>query len=203
MKSSALKSAVVALALTVVAPSAWAQSQGQRLAGTIVSVDGPTVVLKTDKGDVKVKLADKGTILAYEKVTMDGIKAGEFVGVGAMPQADGTQRAVRINIFDEARRGNNEGHRPGWGTDGKGTMTNATVNTTVGSVDGQVLMIKYKDGEKKVIVPADALIQRTVPGNAADLKAGAAVTVNAAEPKGEGMFETARINVGRGGYVPQ
>jgi hypothetical protein len=155
------------------------------------------------KQDVKVNLKEKGTILAYEKVTMADIKTGEFVGVGATPQADGTQRAVRINIFDEARRGTGEGHRPGWGADGKGTMTNATVDTTVGSVDGQVMMIKYKGGEKKVIVPPDALIQRTVPGNAADLKAGAAVTVNAAEPKGEGVFETARINVGRNGYVPQ
>jgi hypothetical protein len=136
-------------------------------------------------------------------VTMDGIKVGEFAGVGAMPQADGTLRAIRINIFDEARRGNNEGERPGWGTGGKGTMINATVNTAVGSVDGQVLTLKYKDGEKKVLVPADALIQRTVAGSAADLKAGASVTVNAAEPKGEGMFETARINVGRNGYVPQ
>jgi hypothetical protein len=202
MKKAALKcAAAAALAVVLAAPSAWAQNQ--RLAGTIVSVEGPVVVLKTDKGDVKVNLKEKGTILAYEKVTMADIKTGEFVGVGAMPQADGTQRAVRINIFDEARRGTGEGHRPGWGADGKGTMTNATVDTTVGSVDGQVLMIKYKGGEKKVIVPPDALIQRTVPGNAADLKAGAAVTVNAAEPKGEGVFETARINVGRGGYVPQ
>ena len=203
MKNKALKLAATALALAFVAPSAWAQSQGQRLAGTIVSVDGPTVLLKTDKGDVKVRLAEKGQILAYEKVTMDGIKVGEFAGVGAMPQADGTLRAIRINIFDEARRGNNEGERPGWGTGGKGTMINATVNTAVRSVDGQVLTLKYKDGEKKIIVPPDALIQRTVAGNAADLKAGAAVTVNAAEPKGEGMFETARINVGRNGYVPQ
>ena len=66
---------------------------------------------------MKVSLAEKGTVLAVEKVTMTTLRQGEFVGVGAMPQADGTQRAVRINIFDEARRGNNEGHRPGWGPD--------------------------------------------------------------------------------------
>ena len=190
-------------ALVVLALPSVALAQAQRLTGTIVSVEGPTVVLKTAKGEnVKVNLTDKATVLAVEKVKMNEIKAGEFVGVGAMPQADGTQRAVRINIFDEARRGNNEGHRPGWGPESKGTMTNATVDTTVGSVDGQVLTLKYKDGEKKVIVPADAVIQRNVAGSTADLKPGAAVSISAATPKGEGAYETARINVGRDGYVP-
>jgi hypothetical protein len=202
MKNSARYLAAFALlTLPLTAPSAFAQSQ--RLAGTIVSVDGPVVVIKTDKGDVKVKMAEKSSVLAVEKVTMDGIKKGEFIGVGAMPQADGTQRAVRINIFDEARRGNNEGHRPGWGPDAKGTMTNATVDTTVGSVDGQTLMLKYKDGEKKIIVPPEAIIQRNVAGSVADLKPGAAVQISAADPKPDGSFETARVSVGRGGYVPQ
>ena len=195
--------AAVAVALALAAPSAFAQApQGQRLAGTIVSVDGSTIVLKTKTGDVKVNLAEKTAVMAVEKVKMDGIKVGEFVGVGSMPQADGTHRAVRINIFDEARRGNNEGARPGWGPDAKGDMTNATVDTSVGDVDGQVLTLKYKDGEKKVVVVANTIIQRSVPGSAADLKPGAAVTISAATPKGEGVYETTRINVGRDGYVP-
>jgi hypothetical protein len=201
MKTSAhYLAALVALALSFTASSAFAQAQ--RLAGTIVSVDGPTLVLKSAKGDVKVNLTDKATVLAVEKVTMDGIKTGEFIGVGAMPQADGSQRAVRINIFDEARRGSNEGHGP-WSSDPKGTMTNATVDTTVGSVDGQVLMLKYKGGEKKIIVPPDAIIQRNVAGSASDLKPGAAVMISAATPKPDGTFETARVSVGRDGYVPQ
>lgn len=189
--------------LAVLALPSFAFAQNQRLSGTIVSVDGPTVTIKTTKGEnAKLILAEKGTILGVEKVKMDGIKQGEFVGVGAMPQADGTQRAVRINIFDEARRGNNEGVRPGWGPDSKGTMTNATVDTSVASVDGHMLMLKYKDGEKKIIVPPDAVIQRNVAGSAADLKPGAAVVISAAAPKGEGVYETARISVGRDGYVP-
>src|SRR4051794_39059624 len=194
---------LTALVVLAALPS-FAFAQAQRLAGTIVSVDGSTVTLKTAKGgDVKVNLADKASVTAVEKVKMDGIKAGEFVGVGAMPQADGTQRAVRISIFEESRRGNNEGHRPGWGPDSKGTMTNATVDTTVGSVDGQVLTLKYKGGERKVIVSPETVIQRSLPGSAADLKPGAAVTISAATPKGEGVYEAARINVGRDGYVPE
>jgi hypothetical protein len=203
MKMSArYLAAFVVLALPFAASSAFAQDQ--RLQGTLVSVNGPALVIKTDKaGEVKVNLTDKASILAVEKVKMDGIKPGEFIGVGAMPQADGTQRAVRINVFDESRRGNNEGHRPGWGPDSKGTMTNATVDTTVGSVDGQVLTLKYKDGEKKVIVPPEAIIQRNVAGSVSDLKPGAAIQISAASPKGEGVFETSRVSVGRDGYVPQ
>jgi hypothetical protein len=191
-------------ALVVLTLPSLALAQAQRLAGTIVSVDGPTVTLKTAKGEnVKASLAANGSVMAVEKVKMDGIKVGEFVGAGTMPQADGTHRAVRINIFDEARRGNNEGHRPGWGPDAKGDMTNATVETTVGSVDGQVLTLKYKDGERKIIVAPETVIQRNVPGSAADLKPGAAVSISAATPKAEGVYETARINVGRDGYAPE
>jgi hypothetical protein len=191
-------------ALVVLMLPSLAFAQAQRLAGTIVSIEGPTVTLKTTKGDnVKVNLAENASVTAVEKVKMDSIKAGEFVGVGAMPQADGTQRAVRISIFEESRRGNNEGHRAGWGPESKGTMTNATVDTTVGSVDGQVLTLKYKDGEKTIIVSPETVIQRNVLGSAADLKPGAAVSISAATPKAEGVYETARISVGRDGYVPE
>jgi hypothetical protein len=201
MKTSArYLAALIVSALLLAVPSAFAQAV--RMAGTIVGVDGPVLTIKSDKGEVKVTLADKPTILAIEKVKMDGIKQGEFIGVGAMPQADGSQRAVRISIFPESQRGQNEGHRP-WSSDPKGTMTNATVDTTVGSVDGQVLRLKYKDGEKKIIVPPEAIIQRSVQGSVSDLKPGAAVAISAATPKPDGTFETARINVGRDGYVPQ
>ena len=192
--------ALVMLALPFAASSAFAQAQ--RLSGTIVGVDGPAVTLKTAKGEVKVTLAEKGTILAVEKVTMDGIRKGEFIGVGAMPQADGSQRAVRINIFAESQRGTGEGHRP-WSSDPKGTMTNATVDTTVGSVDGQVLMLKYKDGEKKIIVPPEAVIPAQRAGQRGRPEARRRGDNQRATPKGEGVYETARINVGRDGYVPE
>ena len=72
-----------------------------------------------------------------------------------MPQPDGSQKAVAILIFPEAQRGVGEGHRP-WDFSPNSTMTNATVDSTVAGVDGQTLDVKYKDGDKKVIVPPDA-----------------------------------------------
>ena len=88
-----------------------------------------------------------------------------------MPQADGSQRAIQIMIFAESQRGTGEGHRP-WDRPGT-TMTNATVDTTVAGVDGQVIMVKYKDGEKKIVVGPDAVIRRYVVGSKDELKPGA------------------------------
>ena len=130
------------------------QAQTQRVIGTIAGVDGPTLVVKTSDGEVKVNLTDKVAVFGVVKATLADLKPGSFVGVGAMPQPDGSQKAIRVMIFAETQRGTGEGHRP-WVQPGS-TMTNATVDTTVGSVDGQVLMVKYKDGEKKIIVPPDS-----------------------------------------------
>jgi hypothetical protein len=176
--------------------------KSQAIKGKIAGVEGSTVIVDQKNGQAKVRLTEKAVIMTVGKASLSEIKPGSFIGVGAMPQADGSQRAVRISIFDEARRGTGEGHYP-WSSDPKGTMTNATVETTVSSVDGQVLMLKYKGGEKKIIVPPEAIIQRNVPGSASDLKPGAAVTISAATPKPDGSYETARVNVGRDGYVPQ
>ena len=194
--------ALTGFAFLFAATCAWAQQPPTRVVGTVQGVDGAILVVKTEKGDVKVSFTDKAVIFAIEKVSLNDIKKGDFVGVGAMPQADGSQRAVQINIFAESQRGLGEGHRP-WSRNPKGTMTNATVDTTVDCVDGQVLMVKYKDGEKKIIVPADALVIRYVPTDSGELKLGAQIAISGATPKQDGTFDTSRLNVGRGGYAPQ
>ena len=83
-------------------------------------------------------------------------------------------------------------------------MTNGTaVGATVTGVDGAAVKLKYKDGEKLIIVPPNVPIVRYEIGSAADLKPGAAFTVTAATQKPDGTLEAARINVGRDGTVPQ
>jgi hypothetical protein len=81
-------------------------------------------------------------------------------------------------------------------------MTNATVDTTVAAVEGQVLTVKYKGGTQKIIIGPDASILSNIPGTPADLKAGVAITVPAAEVTADGGLETARVNVGRGDFIP-
>ena len=193
--------ALAGFAFLFAATCAWAQQQPTRVVGTIQGVDGATLVVKTDKGEVKVSLSDQARVMGVEKVSLNDVKKGDFIGVGAMPQADGSQRAIQVTIFAESQRGSGEGHRP-WNRPNS-TMTNATVDTTVAGVDGQVLMVKYKDGEKKIIVPPDALMLRYVEGDKSELKPGARIAISGATQKPDGSLETSRVNVGRGGYAPQ
>jgi hypothetical protein len=189
--------AAFAAALAVTAASA---QQTQRVVGTIQSVDGPTLTVKTRDGEAKVTVTDKVTVFGIVNATLADVKPGAFIGVGAMPQPDGSQKAIRVMIFSESQRGTGEGHRP-WVQPGS-TMTNATVDTTVGSVDGQVVMVKYRDGEKKIVVPPNLPIQAYVVGTRSELKPGAAISIIGAVKKPDGTLETSRVNVGRDGIVP-
>jgi hypothetical protein len=174
--------------------SAFAQTVAVR--GKIQAVDGPVVTVKTDKEEAKVNLTGNAVVMTVGTATLADIKPNSFIGVGATPQADGSQKAIRVVIFPAPT---NEGHRP-WDRPGT-TMTNATVDTTVASVDGQVVMLKYKDGEKKIIIGPDAIILSNVPGTKSDIKAGANTNIPATK-KPDGSLEAARINVGRGDYTP-
>ena len=181
--------------------SACAQAQTQRVVGTIEGVDGATLVVKTRQGgEVRVNVTDNVSVFGVVNATLADIKPGAFIGVGAMPQPDGSQKAIQVMIFAEVQRGTGEGHRP-WTQPGS-TMTNATVDTTVAGVNGQEVMVKYKDGERKVVVPPEATIRAYVVGSKAELKPGAAILITQAVKKPDGTLETNRVNVGRGGVVP-
>ena len=194
----------LALVAACTASSAWAQQppqpQGVRVAGQITAVDGPTLTVKTAQEEVKVTVPANVLVIAGSNGKLTDIKQGSYIGVGATPQADGSQKAIRVNIFAEPQRGVGEGFRP-WDRPNT-TMTNATVDTTVTSVDGQVVMLKYKDGEKKIIVGPDAAIINNVVGEKSELKAGANIAIAAATKKPDGTYEATRVNVGRGDFVP-
>ena len=196
--------ASAALAAALAAGSAWAQqAQTVRLRGTIEKVDGATLQVKArDGAQLTLKLTNNALVVSVVKASLAEIKEGSFIGSGAMPQADGSQKALEVHIFAESQRGTGEGHRP-WDGAPNSTMTNGTVGSTVTGVDGPTITVKYKDGEKKIIVPPGVPIVRYEIGNASELKPGASFTVIAAVKKPDGTFEAARINVGRGGVVPQ
>jgi hypothetical protein len=195
--------AAIALAAAFAAGTAFAQQpQPQRVRGTIDSVNGSTLVIKQGEGpEVTVKLTDNAQVFGVVPATLADVKPGAFIGVGAMPQPDGSQKAIQVMIFAETQRGTGEGFRP-WDRPGS-TMTNATVDTTVASVDGQVVMVKYKDGEKKIIIGPDAVIRAYVIGDRSELKPGANIAIVRADKTPDSTLETSRINVGRNGVVPQ
>jgi hypothetical protein len=196
---------IAALAMTSAwSTSAWAQQpQTVRLRGTIEKVDGSALAVKgRDGAPLTLTLTGNAQVVSVVKATLADIKEGSFIGSGAMPQADGSQKALEVHIFAESQRGTGEGHRP-WDGAPNSTMTNGTAGTAVTGVDGPTITVKYKDGEKKIVVGPGVPIVRYEIGNASELKPGAAITVVAATKKPDGTFEAARINVGRDGVVPQ
>jgi hypothetical protein len=190
-------------AITVLAASAWAQQTPPvRIRGTIESVDGSTLGIKTREGtDVKVKMTDNVAVFAVVKTELSEIKEGSYIGVSAMPQPDGTQKAFAVHIFPENQRGAAEGFRP-WDARANSTMTNATVAETVKGTDGQNIMVKYKDGEKKVVVPPDTPIVTFVASDKSEVKPGAKIIIFGAAKKEDGTLEANRVNVGRDGITP-
>jgi hypothetical protein len=204
-KTRILAAAAFASVIAVTAVSAQ-QPQAQRLRGTIEKVDGNTLLIKSPTGPVTLTLADNAVVVGVVKATIAEIKEGSYIGSGALPQPDGTQKAVEVHIFAESQRGTGDGHRPGWDGSpygaGVGTMTNGAVGQAVSSVDGPVITVKYKDGDKKVVVGPNTPIVRYEVGDKTELKAGAAISVVAATKNPDGTFTTGRINVGRNGVVP-
>jgi hypothetical protein len=199
-----VKSSLIGLALSIIVSAAVAQPvQTRRIAGTIEKADGDTLVVKPQSGDaVTIHLADKVSIYGVSKGTMADLKPNAFIGVGAMPQTDGSQRVMQITVFTESQRGVGEGFRP-WDRAPNSTMTNGTVDKTIAAVDGPVLTVKYKGGEQKIVVPSDAVILAYSVADKSDLKPGAHVAVIGAKPRADGALEAARVNVGRGDIVPR
>jgi hypothetical protein len=176
-----------------------------RVRGTIERIEGQTFVVRSREGaELKVVLADNGLVVALEKASISDIKPGSFVGVTGMPQADGSQKAIEVHIFPEAMRGTGEGHYP-WDLRPQSTMTNASVvniEQTVTEVDGRVLSVKYKDGDKKIIVPANAAIVNYVPSDKSELKPGVKIFISAAKKLPDGTLQAPRINFGKDGLSP-
>jgi hypothetical protein len=193
-------SVFAALLLTSLASAQ--NSDTVRVRGSIQSVDGQTLDVKGRDGTpLKVKLADDVKVLALERKSMDDVKQGVFVGITAMPQPDGTQKAVEIHIFPEALRGMGEGHRP-WDLMPNSTMTNANIETAVASSDGKELVLKYKDGEKKFTVPTNVEVVMFAPAAVADLKPGEKIFVVAGKKQADGTVLAPSIVVGRDGVNP-
>jgi hypothetical protein len=196
-------SAACAVALMVV--SAAAQQKPVRVRGTIEQVDGSVLTVKSREGEtLKVKLADDAKVVALVKASLADIKPGSFVGSTAMPEANGSWKAVEVHIFPESMRGTGEGDRP-YDYKPKSTMTNGTVGgigkgsagATVEKMEGATLMLKYKEGEKKIDVVPETVIVMYAPGSKDELKPGARIYIPAATRQPDESLMTGRINVGR------
>src|SRR6267154_45666 len=202
---------VTALAAAVTVSAALAQQQQpqtQRVSGTIERVDGNTIYGKGPDGSaVTLKLADNAAITAVLKATFADIKPGDYVGTGAVPQADGSQKAVELRIFPRPQA--DGGHYSDeWNGAPNGTMTNGfvqptgTVGATLAGAGDPSIVVKYPQGEKRVVISPNAHVVRNAFGSKDDLKAGAAFRAQAATKQLDGTYTTTAINVGRDGARP-
>jgi hypothetical protein len=195
---------VASFALLLATSASFAQqSPPVRVRGTVEAVDGPTLTVKSRDGQTtyKIKLTADAAVRGIVKAALADIKDNSFIGVTGMPQADGSQKAVEIHIFPEPMRGTGEGHRA-WDLMPNSTMTNATVAQMVKAVDGDVITLKYKDGEKKIVVTPQTAIVTYVPGSKDELKPGAKIFIAGAAKKDDGTLEAASVSVGRDGITP-
>jgi hypothetical protein len=193
---------VALLAVGLVSTALAQQPPTVRIRGTIEAVDGPMLSIKSRDGtDMKVRVTDNVAVFGVAKTQLSEIKEGSYIGVTAMPEPDGTQKAIAVHIFPENQRGAAEGFRP-WDLRPNSTMTNATVAETVAGTDGQKILVKYKDGEKQVVVPPETPIVTFVAGDKSELKPGAKIIIFGAAKKEDGTLEAARVNVGRDGITP-
>jgi hypothetical protein len=143
-----------------------------RIRGTIERIEGPVYVVKNrDGAELKLTVTDPPLFVAIAPSTMADIKQGMFVGSAGTMQPDGTQKAIEVHIFPESMRGTGEGHYD-WDLKPNTKMTNANVEQTVAGVDGQILSVKYKDGEKKIMVTPETVVVTYVTGSKDELQPG-------------------------------
>jgi hypothetical protein len=177
------------------------QTSPSRVRGTIESVDGETLMVKSRNGeDVKLTMTGDIRVVGIVKIALSDIKVGSFIGTTTVPGPDGGNNAVEVHVFPENMRGTGEGSRP-YDLKPNSSMTNATVAESVVGNDGHTLLIKYKDGEKKVTVGPDTPVVTYVPADKPDLKPGAQV-IAFMKKLPDGSFETNRVSVGRDGLTP-
>jgi hypothetical protein len=190
--------ALVAVSMPVIAQQPPTPS---RVRGTIEAVDGDVLSVKSRSGeDVKLHMTGDMRVVGIIKIALGDIKVGSFIGATTVPGPDGSANAVEVHVFPEDMRGTGEGSRP-YDLRPNSTMTNATVAESVAGNDGHTLLIKYKDGEKKVVVSPDTPVVTYVPADKSDLKPGAKV-IAFMKKLPDGSFETNRVSVGRDGLTP-
>ena len=143
-----------------------------RIRGMVERIEGPVFVVKTrDGSEVKLTVTDSPLFVVIVPGKMSDIKPGMFVGSAGMMQEDGSQKAIEVHIFPESMRGTGEGHYD-WDLLPKSKMTNGNVEQAVIGVDGPVLSVKYKDGEKKIVVTQQTVVVTYEMGKRDEIQPG-------------------------------
>ena len=191
----------LALLLVLACGAAAAQDNPPvRMRGMVESFAAPNLVIRERSGKMFTLIVPEETGVA-EVIPTDitSIQPGSFVGTAALPRADGKLESLEVVVFPEAARGAGEGHYP-WDLKPESSMTNATVADLARSSNGRTLTLRYKGGEKTVIVPDGVPVVTLRPGDRSLIVPGAKVFI-VAEPMDD-QFIVRRLMIGRNGFQP-
>jgi hypothetical protein len=183
------------LLLAFTCGAAYAQAPS-RIRGTITKMDGHVMSVKTREGkNVQINLAPDATVSVAKKATLAELQ-DKYVGVTSQ-EKDGKLVALEVHAIPPAAPA---GHMP-WDLKPNTGMTNANLATQAKVTGGNEITMKYKDGEKKILVPAKTPVVKFEPGTLADLKKGEHI-FTIAKMESEGKYATGRVSVSKGGVRP-
>jgi hypothetical protein len=191
--------AVFAVSAASVASVALAQQPGSRIRGEVVKADGGKLEVKTRDGAMlNVTLDEKVRVSALVKASLADVKKDSFIGIAGLPRTDGSIEAFSIHMFLPAQRGVVPDRHGPWDAKPNSTMTNAYVEDIVTAKDGETLTVKYKDGEKKIVVTPQTVIAAAAAGSKDELKPGAQIIIFGWDKQPDGSVLAKVMYVGRG-----
>ncbi len=195
-----LKYGLFAIALSLTLTGASFAQQQARIRGQIEKADGPNVVLKARDGTMmNVRIADDVRVSALTKASMADLKDDTFIGIAGVPRPDGSIEAYSIHIFLPAQRGVVPDRHGPWDGRPNSTMTNAYIEgTPMAAGDGHSFKVKYKDGEKTIVVTPQTTVAAATPGAKDELKAGAQVIIFGYDRQPDNSIVAKVMYVGRG-----
>jgi hypothetical protein len=193
--------ALCAAASLLTLTSAFAEAPVSRVRGMIESINGDLLIVKKNDGhNITMKMTPNAAVTGVERIALSDIAPGAYVGVTSVADAQGNQKATEIHLFPDSLRGAGEGTRP-WDTVPNSSMTNGGLDKMVEGNDGRMLTVKYRGGEKQVVVTPETAVVKLVPGKRSDLQEGARI-VAATARTADGVLETSRVSVGLNGLTP-
>lgn len=200
LRDTLLMSSLLASALMIATPSQADDAKPMRVRGAITAVEGDQIKVHSNKGeDVKVNLTKDTQVRGVTLAQVSEIKPGSYIGSAAVPQTDGTLKALEVHVFPPEMAGTGDGHRAfDLGKDS--TMTNGSVGDLV-TTNGRSITVNYKGGQKTIVIPDDVPIVNLVPGDRSLLKPGVKVVLQA-QRADDGALNAMSISAGENGVTP-
>ncbi|SDH60437.1 DUF5666 domain-containing protein [Pseudomonas abietaniphila] len=200
LRDTLLVSSLLVSALMIATPSQAEDAKPTRVRGAITAVEGDLLKVHSNRGeDLQINLTKETQVRGVTLAQVSEIKPGSYIGSAAVPQADGTLKALEVHVFPPEMAGTGDGHRAfDLGKDS--TMTNGSVGDLVTS-NGRTITVNYKGGQKKIVIPDDVPIVNLVPADRSLLKPGVKVVLQA-QKTDDGALNAVSISAGENGVTP-